>query len=113
MTVTPVVDHPQERSRLARWAVGLGSFVIVVVALSYGVVFIALAVGGTEAIEDNFIGFLGGISLLGGLFVALVAFALGVVAKIRHEQWSLLWIPLTVFPVLFGLAALAEAFWLE
>jgi hypothetical protein len=113
MTVTPVVDLPQERSKLARWAVGLGSLVAVIVSLAYAVVLIALAVGGTEAIEDNFVGYLGGISLLGGLLVALVAFVLGVVAKVRHESWSLLWIPLLVFPVLFGLTSLAELFWLE
>ena len=113
MTVTPVVDLPQERSRLARWAVGLGLLVAVVVTVAYAVVFIALAVGGTDAIEDNFVGYLGGVSLLGGLVIALVAFVLGIVAKVRHESWSLLWIPLSVFPVLLGLTALAEAFWLE
>ena len=113
MTATPVVDLPQERSRLARWAVGLGSLVAAVVAAAYAVVFIALAVGGTDAIEDNFVGYLGGIALVGGLVVALAAFVLGVVAKVRHERWSLLWIPLAVFPVLVGLVTVAEVFWLE
>jgi hypothetical protein len=40
---------------------------IAVVVAAYAMVFIALAVGGIEATEDDFVGLLGAIALIGGL----------------------------------------------
>ena len=34
------------------------------------------------------------------LVVALVAFALALVAKVKHVRWAPLWLPLLLFPVL-------------
>jgi hypothetical protein len=50
---------------------------------------------------------------VGGLLVSLVAFALAVAAKVKHERWSLLWLPLSLFPALLAIVVSAEAFWME
>jgi hypothetical protein len=36
----------------------------------------------------------------GAMLLSLAAFVSGVVAKVRHERWVLLWLPLPLFPVL-------------
>jgi hypothetical protein len=74
---------------------------------------VAYAIGGSGATEDNWVGFLGAVSLLGGLLASLAAFALAVVAKVKHERWALLWLPLSVFPALLAFLLLGEAFWWE
>lgn len=56
---------------------------------------------------------LGAVSLIGGLLASLTAFALAVVAKVKHERWTLLWFPLSVFPALFAFVVLGEVFWWE
>jgi len=53
------------------------------------------------------------VSLLGGLLASLAAFALAVVAQVKHERWALLWLPLSVFPALLAFLVLGEAFWWE
>jgi len=44
---------------------------------------------------------------------ALAAFVLAIVAKIRHERWTLLWLPLGVLPAVIVFLVLGEAFWWE
>lgn len=100
-------------SRLARWAAGLGAAVAIEIAVSYAIFGVAYAIGGSSAIEDNWVGYLGAISLLGGLAASLAAFALAVVATVKHERWALLWLPLSVFPVLVAFVLLAELLWWE
>jgi len=63
--------------------------------------------------EDNWVGLLATVSLLGGLPASLAAFVLAVVAKVKHERWALLWLPLSVFPALLAFLVLGEAFWWE
>lgn len=120
MTVNPVPGYApvsagpaRAHTHLAWWAVGLAGVVAVAVAVSYAIFAVAYAVGGAGATEDNWVGFLGAVALLGGLLLSLVAFALAVVAKVKHERWVLLWLPLSVFPVLLAVVMLAEALWLE
>lgn len=120
MTVDPVPGHApisvgpaHAKSRLARWAVGLAAAVAVVIAMSSAVFAVAYATGGSDATEDNWVGFLGAVALLGGLLASLTAFALAVVVKVKHEQWTLLWFPLSVFPALFAFVLLGEVFWWE
>ena len=121
MTVAPVPGHAPvpvgpdhaQSGRLARWAVGLAAAVAVVIATSLVIFAVAFAIGGSGATEDNWVGFLVGVLLLGGLLASLAAFALGVVAKVRHERWALLWLPLCVFPTLIILVVLAEVFFME
>lgn len=100
-------------TQLARRAVGLAEVVAVVVAMSYAIVGVAFAVGGSDAISDNWVGMLGAIALLGGLLASLVAFGMAVVARVKREQWALLWLPLSLFPGLLVIVVLAETLWLE
>ena len=120
MAVTPVPGHApisvgpaHAHSRLARWAAGLAGAVVVAIAASFAIFAVAYAIGGSSATEDNWVGFLGMVSLLGGLLASLAAFALAVVAKVKHERWAPLWLPLTVFPALLAFLLLGEAFWWE
>lgn len=107
------IPGPRAPSRLSRWAVGLAGAVVAVLVVSYAVFGVAHAIGGAEAVEDTWVGNLGGASLLGGLMVSLVALALAVVARAEHERWVLLWLPLSVFPSLLALVVLAEVLWME
>jgi hypothetical protein len=83
------------------------------VVVAYSLLAVAYAVGGSDAISDNWIGFLGALALLGGLPVSLAAWVLAVVARVKHQRWALLWLPLSVFPVLLAVVVLAETLWLE
>ncbi|MBK9178073.1 MAG: hypothetical protein IPM45_00635 [Acidimicrobiales bacterium] len=98
---------------MARWAVGLAAAVVVVIVVSYAMLAVAYAIGGDDAISDTWIGYLAGYSLIGGLLASLVALALAVVAKSTHERWTLLWLPLSVFPALFATVVLLETLWIE
>jgi hypothetical protein len=106
-------DSPRLPTRRARWAVGLAGAVAVVVTVSYAIFGVAYAVGGDDAISDTWVGALAGAALLGGLAVSLIAFALAVASKVRHERWTPLWLPLSVFPVLLVLVTPAEVFLIE
>jgi uncharacterized membrane protein len=53
------------------------------------------------------------VSLIAGLLASLAAFALAVFAKVKHERWALLWLPLSVFPALCAFLLVGEAFWWE
>ena len=99
--------------RLARWAVGLAAVVALAIAMSLALFAAAYAIGDSSSTEDNWVGFLGGVSLLGGLPASLVAFALAVAARTKHERWALLWSPLFLFPALLAFLVLGEAFWWE
>ncbi|HEX5522602.1 MAG TPA: hypothetical protein VFX53_04080 [Pedococcus sp.] len=87
--------------------------VALVVAVSYAILAVAYAVGGADAISDNWVGMLGAVALLGGLLASLVAFGMAVVARVKHEQWALLWLPLSRFPGLLVIVVLAETLWIE
>lgn len=100
-------------SRLAVWAVGLAAAVVVVVVVAYAIFAVAWVFGGQDAVSDNWVGFLAAVALVGGLAVSFAATALAVVAKYRHDDWPLLWLPLSVFPVLLVLVLLAETFLIE
>ena len=114
MAVAPITVGPAHgRSGLARWAVGLAGAVLVAFAVTFAILAVAYAIGGSGATEDNWVGFLGMVSLLGGLLASLAAFALAVVARVKHERWALLWLPLSVFPALLAFLLLGEAFWWE
>ncbi|HEX6760787.1 MAG TPA: hypothetical protein VF086_20605 [Propionibacteriaceae bacterium] len=100
-------------TRSARWAVGIAAAVAVLILVSAAIFAVAYAVGGAGATEDNWVGFLGAVSLLGGMVASLAAFALALAAKIKHERWALLWLPLSLFPALFVFLVLGELFWWE
>jgi len=106
-------DPARGHALMARLAVGLAAVVAVVVAVSYAIFAVAYAVGGDAAISDSWVGALGAFAMLGGLAASLVAFVLAVVAKVKHERWALLWLPLSLFPALLAVVVLAETFWME
>lgn len=103
----------QVSSQLARWAVGLAAVVAVVIAVSGAIIALAYARAGSDAISDNWIGILGTVALIGGLLASLVAFALAIAARVKHERWAWLWFPLSMFPVLLAFVVLGEVFWWE
>lgn len=70
---------------LAWGAVGLASAAVVLVALGIG----GLGGGGAGAV------------------LSLAAFFTAVVAKVKHERWALLWLPLLLFPALL----VSSPFW--
>jgi hypothetical protein len=120
MPVAPVPEHApasvgpaHAHGRLARWAVGLAAAAVVAIAASLAILAVAYAIGGSGATEDNWVGLLAVVSLLGGLLASLAAFALAIVAKATHERWALLWLPVSVFPGLLAFLVLGEAFWWE
>ena len=90
-----------------------GAVVLVVMAVSCAIFAVAYAVGGLAATEDNWVGFVGAASLLGGLEASLAVFVMAAVTRVRHERSSLLWLPLTLFPTLLAVVLLAEVFWVE
>jgi hypothetical protein len=106
-------DRDRVHTRLARCGVGIAAAVAVAILGLAAIFAVAYAVGGSGAIEDNWVGFLGAVSLLGGLVATLAAFALALAAKIKHEQWALLWLPFLLFPALLAFLVLGELFWWE
>lgn len=100
-------------SGLGRWAVVLAVIVVTVVTVAYTIFGVAFAVGGDDAISDTWVGYLAGISLLGGLAASLASFLMALVARLRGARQRLLWLPLTVFPALATIVLLAELFWVE
>lgn len=113
MSVHSVSGRAGTDGREARWAVALAEAVVVVVALCATIFGVAYAVGGVEATEDNWVGFLAAVGLLGGLAVSFAAFVLAILARLNHEHRSLLWLPWTVFPAMLGFIVLGELFWWE
>lgn len=100
-------------SRLARWAVGLATMAVVVVAVSYGVFAVAYVLGGVEATEDNWVGALAAIALYVGLIMSLAAFGLAIAVTRNRQRWAALWFPLLLFPALLAILIVAETLWLE
>lgn len=120
MTAHPVsgrasvpAGRDRARTRLARWGVGIAAAVAVAILVSATIFAVAYAVGGPGATEDNWVGFLAAVSLLSGLAASLAAFALALAARIKHEQWALLWLPLLLFPALLTFLVLGELLWWE
>jgi hypothetical protein len=120
MTVAPVSGRAPTSTgqggahrRVARLAVALAALVVVAIAVSFAVFAVAYLVGGSDATEDNWVGYLAGVALLAGLTVSLAAFALALAARIGGERWALLWLPLSAFPALVAFLILGETLWWE
>lgn len=92
-----------------RWAVAS-----LAVLLSGAVLFgAAWAVGGEDAVSDNWVGVTVALALLVGLIGSLAAFVAAVFAGVRHEPWARLWLPLAALPSVVVILALLETFVLE
>ena len=95
--------------RLCRWAVGLARAAVVAIVIGVAPVGVSYAIGRVSAVEDNWLGFLSATMLIAGLLASLAGFALAVAAKVSHERWRRLWLPLSIFPIFVALLALGEA----
>ena len=80
----------------AKWAVGLAGIVAVVVA---GLA-VAYVLEGTDVTDNPWVSFFAAVLLVIGLLIAMPAFGMAVTAKVQHETWAALWLPLLVFPAL-------------
>jgi protein-S-isoprenylcysteine O-methyltransferase Ste14 len=65
------VDRSTSHTHLARWAAGIAA--VVAIAVSLAIFVVAFGVGGWDAIDDTWVGFIVVVSLLGGLVASLVA----------------------------------------
>jgi hypothetical protein len=110
---TSTVPDDEVSTWARKWAVGLAVAAAVAIATSFAILAVAYAIGGSGATEDNWVGFLVMVSLLGASLASLAAFALAIVAKVKHERWAPLWLPLSVFPALLAFVVLGEALWWE
>ena len=120
MTVAPVPGHVSvptgnghPHGRLARLAVHLSIVFGAASATSIAAVVIAYAVGVESAVEDTLLGASLGVTAFVGFLGSLAAFLAAVVAKVRHEPWTMLWLPLCMFPALLAFLVIGEAFWWE
>jgi cation transporter-like permease len=113
VTVAHVPAHGHPHGRLARWAVRLSAVFGVASAASIAAIGIAYAVGGESAVEDTLLGAFLAIVTLTGVLGSFASFLAAIAAKVRHERWTLLWLPLSVFPALLAFLVLGEAFWWE
>ncbi|MGZ8736182.1 MAG: hypothetical protein ACXWXO_02380 [Nocardioides sp.] len=109
----PVSGHAHSSDEQARWAIILSEVVLAFVALTAILFGIAYGIEGSSGVEDNWVGFIGAVAVLGGLAVSLAAFALGVLARIHDERRPLLWLPLSLFPAMATFLVLGELFWWE
>jgi hypothetical protein len=79
-------------------------------AASVATVALAYALGEESAVEDTWLGALLFITPAVGVLGSLAAFVLAFVAKVRHEHWAWLWLPLGVLPAMIVFVVLGEAF---
>lgn len=108
MTVTGSAGRTTERGRLAVWAVGLA----VVAAVMFAIGLTVLGIVGFDANDEDFgngQAVVVSAGLFGGMVVSVAAFVTAVVAKVRHERWALLWLPLLLDPALI----VSFPFWFE
>jgi hypothetical protein len=98
---------------LAWWAFRLTAGALVAIGAAVLLFAVADAVGGGAATSDNWVAVLAGVGLLAGLLASFGAFLLAAVAKLKHEQWLVLWLPLSIFPAVLAFLALGELFWWE
>lgn len=107
MTNEPAPDH----SRLAQLAVGTASIAAGLVVATIAALGLIALFGGR--IEDNWVGMVGVVGVLTGLAGSAVAFLMAVAARLKHDHWTGLRLPITLFPVLLLLLVLGETFWWE
>lgn len=90
---------------IARRSAGLSIVVLVLGAVLFGG---AWAVGGDDAVSDNWVGATVMVALFAGLFGSFAALLTAVFAGLRREPWSRLWLPLTTFPAAVVIVGLLE-----
>jgi heme/copper-type cytochrome/quinol oxidase subunit 4 len=118
MTVAPTPGHVsrdrpgRSHGPLAKRAVRFASVCGVAFVASLGTIVTLHAVGAESAVEDTILGASLLIVALAGLLGSLAAFVMAIDAR-RHERWTLLWLPLLLFPAIIAFVVLGEALWWE
>ena len=95
----------------AAWQLAVVSLVV----LAVGAVLFATAwaLGGDDAVSDNWVGLSVVVALLAGATGSFVALLVAVYAGLRHHRWSELVVPLVTFPAVVAAVALLEAYVFE
>lgn len=86
---------------------------LAVLAAAAALFAVAWAVGGDEAVSDNWVGIAVAVGLFAGLAGSSVAFFAAIVAGMRNEPWARLWLPLATLPGVVLAVGLLEAFVFE
>lgn len=73
----------------------------------------AWAIGGEDAVSENWVGMSVVVALFAGLTGSFVALLMAVYAGLRRHRWSELVLPLVTFPSVVAAVALLEAFVFE
>lgn len=89
-----------KQSCLAQWAVRIASIAagLVVADVADVAVLGAISLFG-GGIEDNWVGMLGVVGVVAGFAASVVAFALAIAARVKHDHWAGLRLPMALFPV--------------
>ena len=102
--------HDASATRFSRQLAGLSLVVLLAGAVLFST---AWLLGGQDAVSDNWVGVSVVVALFTGLIGTFVALVTAVVARLRHEPWRDLWLPLAAFPAVVLAVALLEAFVFE
>ncbi len=102
--------RPTSIGGMARRLAGLS---LAALALSAALLACAWAIGGEDAVSDNWVGMTVAVGFFSGLVGSLTALVVAVLAGLRHEPWSRLLLPLVTFPAVAAVVVLLEAFVLE
>jgi chromate transport protein ChrA len=98
--------HPTPIGEMARRLAGLALAVLVFAAVLFAS---AWAIGGEDAVSDNWVGVSVVVGFFAGLLGSFVALVAAIVAGLRREPWSRLWLPLATFPAVAVVVVLLEA----
>lgn len=91
----------------------LAALSLMVLALAAVLFGAAWAIGGDDAVSDNWVGMTVVLGLFVGVTGAFVALVMALYAGLRREPWGTLWFPLTTFPAVVTVIVLLEAFVFE
>ncbi|HEX5916522.1 MAG TPA: hypothetical protein VFY76_01655 [Nocardioides sp.] len=94
----------------ARRMAGVALVVLVLAAALFGS---AWAIGGEDAVSDNWVGLTVMFGFFAGVVGSFVALATAVFAVLRGEPTSRMWLPLATFPAVVIVAVALEAFVFE
>ena len=101
-------DHAETHTQMARWAVGLAQLTIGVLVAVGVLLGIAGLVGGADVVDDTQVGAWGAAGVYLALVSAAIAWLLAVTARLTHEAWTWLWLPLATLPTVAVLLLLGE-----
>ena len=96
-------------SSAGRTAQRLATVAVVVLVLAAVLFGSAWAIGGEDAVSDNWVGLTVMVGFFGGLVGSFAALVTAVFAVLHDEPMPRMWLPLTTFPAVVVVTALLEA----